>query len=55
MHLPNGSQIFIGVNMGEPISATQISNADNPVFTTENTQSIKKGALYRDWETYTKE
>lgn len=44
MHLPNGSQIFIGVNMGEPISATQISNADNPVFTTENTQSIKKGA-----------
>lgn len=44
MHLPNGSQIFIGVNMGEPISATQISNADNPVFTTENTQSIRKGA-----------
>lgn len=44
MHLPNGSQIFISVNMGEPISATQISNADNPVFTTENTQSIKKGA-----------
>ncbi|UGO52334.1 putative major tail protein [Escherichia phage vB_EcoD_Phunderstruck] len=44
MHLPNGSQIFIGVNMGEPISATQISNADNPVFTTKNTQSIKKGA-----------
>ncbi|QHR71338.1 putative major tail protein [Escherichia phage tonnikala] len=44
MHLPNGSQIFIGVNMGEPISATQISNADNPVFTTENTQSIQKGA-----------
>ncbi|UGL62341.1 putative major tail protein [Escherichia phage JLBYU07] len=44
MHLPNGSQIFIGVNMGEPISATKISNADNPVFTTKNTQSIKKGA-----------
>jgi hypothetical protein len=44
MHLPNGSQIFIGVNMGEPISATQITNADDPVFTTENTQSIKKGA-----------
>lgn len=44
MHLPNGSQIFIGVNMGEPISATQISNADDPVFTTGNTQSIKKGA-----------
>lgn len=44
MHLPNGSQIFIGVNMGELISATQISNADNPVFTTENTQSIQKGA-----------
>lgn len=44
MHLPNGSQIFIGVSMGEPISATQISNADNPVFTTKNTQSIKKGA-----------
>lgn len=44
MHLPNGSQIFIGVNMGETISATQISNADNPVFTTENTQRIKKGA-----------
>ena len=44
MHLPNGSQIFIGVNMGEPISATQITNADNPVFTATNTQSIKKGA-----------
>ncbi|QHR74128.1 tail protein/depolymerase [Escherichia phage tinuso] len=44
MHLPNGSQIFIGVNMGEPISATQITNADNPVFTAANTQSIKKGA-----------
>lgn len=44
MHLPNGSQIFIGVNMGEPISATQISNADNPVFTTDNTQNIEKGA-----------
>lgn len=44
MHLPNGSQIFIGVNMGEPISATKISNVDNPVFTTQNTQSIKKGA-----------
>ena len=44
MHLPNGSQIFIGVNMGEPISATKISNADDPVFTATNTQSIKKGA-----------
>lgn len=44
MHLPNGSQIFIGVNMGEPISATQITNADNPVFTATNTQSIRKGA-----------
>lgn len=44
MHLPNGSQIFIGVDMGEPISATQISNADNPVFGCKNTQSIKKGA-----------
>lgn len=44
MHLPNGSQIFIGVNMGEPISATQITNADNPVFTAANTRSIKKGA-----------
>jgi hypothetical protein len=44
MHLPNGSQIFIGVNMGDPIQATAISNADNPVFTTDNTQNIEKGA-----------
>lgn len=44
MHLPNGSQIFIGVNMGDPIQATAISNADDPVFTTANTQSIRKGA-----------
>lgn len=44
MHLPNGSQIFIGVNMGDPIQATAISNADDPVFTTDNTQNIEKGA-----------
>ena len=44
MHLPNGSQIFIGVNMGEPISATDISNAKDPVFTVSNSQQIKKGA-----------
>lgn len=44
MHLPNGSQIFIGVNMGEPIQATSISNAKDPVFTTSDTQEIAKGA-----------
>lgn len=44
MHLPNGSQIFIGVNMGEPIQATDITNAKDPVFTVSNTQQIKKGA-----------
>lgn len=44
MHLPNGSQIFIGIDMGDPIKATAISNTDDPVFTTENIQNIKKGA-----------
>ena len=44
MHLPNGSQIFIGVNMGEPIQATDISNAKDPVFTVSDSQQIKKGA-----------
>ena len=44
MHLPNGSQIFIGVNMGEPIQATAITNAKNPVFTASNTKNIQNGA-----------
>ncbi len=44
MHLPNGSQIFIGVNMGDSIQATDISNAKDPVFTVSNSQQIKKGA-----------
>lgn len=44
MHLPNGSQIFIGVNMGDPIQATGISNAKDPVFTVSDSQQIKKGA-----------
>ncbi|ECV1122717.1 phage tail protein [Salmonella enterica subsp. enterica serovar 4,12:i:-] len=44
MHLPNGSQIFIGVNMGDPIQATAISNAKDPVFTVSDSQQIKKGA-----------
>ena len=44
MHLPNGSQIFIGVNMGDPIQATAITNANEPVFTAADTKNIKKGA-----------
>lgn len=44
MHLPNGSQIFIGVNMGDPIQATGISNAKDPVFTVSDSHQIKKGA-----------
>ena len=44
MHLPNGSQIFIGVNMGDPIQATAITNANEPVFTATDTKNIKKGA-----------
>ncbi|QHR67342.1 putative major tail protein [Escherichia phage ityhuna] len=44
MHLPNGSQIFIGVDMGEPISATCISNDEVPVFTVGDSQQINKGA-----------
>lgn len=44
MHLPNGSQIFIGVDMGEPIQATNISNDKDPVFTVSDSQQINKNA-----------
>lgn len=44
MHLPNGSQIFIGVDMGKPIQATDISNVKDPVFTVSDSQQINKGA-----------
>lgn len=41
MHLPNGSQIFIGGTLGDEIDVTQITNAENPVFSVADTSKVK--------------
>lgn len=43
MHLPNGSQIFIGGTLGDEIEVTQITNADDPVFSVADTSTLKQG------------
>lgn len=43
MHLPNGSQIFIGGTLGDEIEVTQITNANDPVFSVADTSTLKQG------------
>ncbi|WDR21536.1 tail fiber protein [Salmonella phage vB_SenS_UTK0006] len=55
MHLPNGSQIFVENAREEAKEATNISNADKPVFTVANGgTSYKKGdyiiVVTSDWQ-----
>lgn len=55
MHLPNGSQIFVENVREEAKEATNISNADKPVFTVANGgTSYKKGdyiiVVTSDWQ-----
>lgn len=43
MHLPNGSQIFIGSEMGAEINATQVSKAEKPVLSVASTDGVAAG------------
>lgn len=43
MHLPNGSQIFIGSEMGAEINATQVSKAEKPVLSVASTSGVAAG------------
>lgn len=45
MHLPNGSQIFVGNTVGADIEATNVSNAADPVFDVADTSGIAAGDI----------
>lgn len=43
MHLPNGSQIFIGSTLGAEVEATNVTNASDPVFSVASTSELTEG------------